>query len=96
MHWSELDGYDPYTHRHKPYPGTSTVPAWKFTPERSVAEVAAMAAGGALVGGVAAYAISELLDLDGAREAAAAQAATQAAAMQASQHREERDWKDHS
>ncbi|MBN1206892.1 MAG: hypothetical protein JXB05_18555 [Myxococcaceae bacterium] len=95
-HWSELGGYDPYAHRHKPYPGTRMVPAWDFTPQRSLAEVAAIAAGGALVGGVAAYAVSELLDLDGAREAAAAQAATQAAARQASQHREERDWRDHS
>lgn len=96
VHWSELDGYDPYTHRHKAYPGTRMVPAWDFAPQRSVAEVAALAAGGALAGGAAAYAVSQLLDLDGAQEAAAAQAAAQAAARQASQRREERDWKDHS
>lgn len=96
VHWSELGGYDPYTHRHKPYPGTRMVPAWDFTPQRSLGEVAAMAAGGALATGLAAYGVSRLLDLDGAREAAAAQAAAEAAARQASQHREERDWKDHS
>jgi tetratricopeptide (TPR) repeat protein len=96
LHWSELDGYEPYIHRHKPYPGASMVPAWNFTPQRSLAEVAAMAAGGAVAGGVAAYAVSQLLDLDGAREAAAAQAATQAAARRASERRQERDWRDHS
>jgi hypothetical protein len=96
VHWSELGGYDPYTHRHKAYPGTRMVPAWDFAPQRSVAEVAAMAAGGALAGGVAAYGVSQLLDLDNAREAAMAQAAAEAAARQASQRREERDWKDHS
>jgi tetratricopeptide (TPR) repeat protein len=96
LHWSELDGYDPYIHRHKPYPGTSMVPAWSYTPQRSLAEVAALAAGGALAGGAVAYGVSQLLDLDGAREAAASLAATQAAAARATQRREERDWKDHS
>ncbi|EPX57428.1 tetratricopeptide repeat domain protein [Cystobacter fuscus DSM 2262] len=96
QHWSELRGYDPYTHRHQPYPDMSTVPAWQYTPERSLGEVAAMAAGGALATGLAAYGVSQLLDLDSASEAAAAQAATQAAAKQASERREERDWKDHS
>jgi hypothetical protein len=96
QHWSELHGYDPYTHRHQPYPGMSTMPAWQYTPERSLGEVAAMAAGGALATGLAAYGVSRLLDLDSASEAAAAQAATQAAAKRASERREERDWKDHS
>jgi hypothetical protein len=96
VHWSELGGYDPYAHRHKPYPGTRMVPAWNFTPQRSLGEVAAMAAGGAVAAGLAAYGVSQLLDLDGAREAAAAQAAAEAAARRAGQHREERDWKDHS
>jgi tetratricopeptide (TPR) repeat protein len=100
VHWSELGGYDPYTHRHKSYPGTRNVPAWDFTPQRSLAEVAALAAGGAAIGGLAAYGVSRLLDLDGAQEAAAAQAAaqaaTQAAAKRASEQREERDWRDHS
>ena len=50
VHWSELGGFDPYTHRHKPYPGTRNVPAWDFAPQRSLAEVAAIAAGGAAVG----------------------------------------------
>lgn len=95
-HWSELGDYDPYTHRHRPYPRTYMLPAWDFTPQRSLGEVAALAAGGALATGLAAYGVSQLLDLDGAQEAATAQAAAQAAARQASQHREERDWKDHS
>ncbi|MDC0709964.1 hypothetical protein POL68_15930 [Stigmatella sp. ncwal1] len=95
-HWSELDGYDPYTHRHKPYPHMNLVPAWQYTPERSLGEVAALAAGGALATGLAAYGVSKLLDLDTASEAAAAQAATQASAVQAGQRREERDWRDHS
>jgi tetratricopeptide (TPR) repeat protein len=100
VHWSELGGYDPYTHRHKSYPGTRNVPAWDFTPQRSLGEVAAIAAGGAAIGGLAAYGVSRLLDLDSAQEAAAAQAAsqaaTQAAAKKASEQREERDWRDHS
>jgi len=96
VHWSEVGDYDPYTHRHKPYPRTHMVPAWEFTPQRSLAEVAALAAGGAVAAGLAAYGVSRLLDLDGAQEAAAAQAAAEAAARQASQRREERDWKDHS
>ncbi len=96
VHWSELDGYDPYTHYHKPFPGTRMAPLWDFTPRRSMAELAAMAAGGALVGGLATYAVSQLLDLDHAREAAAARAAAQAAARRASERREERDWRDHS
>lgn len=100
VHWSELGGFDPYTHRHKAYPGTRNVPAWDFAPQRSLAEVAAVAAGGAAIGGLAAYGVSKLLDLDSAQEAAAAQAAaqaaTQAAARKASEQREERDWRDHS
>jgi len=96
VHWSELRGYDPYTHRHKPYPGIRPIPAWDFTPQRSLAEVAAIAAGGAVVGGLAAYGVSQMLDLDSAQEAAAAQAAAQAAARKAGERREERDWKDHS
>ncbi|KFE61984.1 tetratricopeptide repeat protein [Hyalangium minutum] len=100
VHWSELGGFDPYTHRHNAYPGTRNVPAWDFAPQRSLAEVAAIAAGGAAIGGLAAYGVSKLLDLDSAQEAAAAQAAaqaaTQAAARKASEQREERDWRDHS
>lgn len=100
VHWSELGGFDPYTHRHQAYPGTRNVPAWDFAPQRSLAEVAAIAAGGAAIGGLAAYGVGKLLDLDGAQEAAAAQAAaqaaTQAAARKASEQREERDWRDHS
>jgi hypothetical protein len=96
VHWSELGEYDPYTHRHKHYPGTRMVPAWDFTPHRSLGEVAAIAAGGALATGLAAYGVSRLLDLDSAQESAAAQAAAEAAARQASERREERDWKDHS
>jgi tetratricopeptide (TPR) repeat protein len=97
VHWSELEGYDPYTHRHRAYPDVGQVPAWQYTPaERSLGEVAALAAGGALATGLAAYGVSKLLDLDGASEAAAAQAATQAAAARASERREERDWRDHS
>ncbi|SET36170.1 tetratricopeptide repeat protein [Stigmatella erecta] len=96
QHWSELEGYDPYTHRHKTYPNLSQVPAWQYTPERSLGEVAAMAAGGALATGLAAYGVSKLLDLDGASEAAAAQAAAQEAAVRAGERREERDWRDHS
>lgn len=100
VHWSELGGFDPYQHRHTAYPGTRNVPAWDFAPQRSLAEVAAIAAGGAAIGGLAAYGVSQLLDLDSAQEAAAAQAAaqaaTQAAARKASEQREERDWRDHS
>ncbi|EAU69342.1 tetratricopeptide repeat domain protein [Stigmatella aurantiaca DW4/3-1] len=96
QHWSELDGYDPYLHRHKPYPEMGTVPSWEYAPQRSLGEVAAMAAGGALATGLAAYGMSKLLDLDTASEAAAAQAATQASAARASERREERDWRDHS
>jgi tetratricopeptide (TPR) repeat protein len=95
-HWSELGGFDPYTHRHTVYPGTRNVPAWDFAAQRSLAEVAAIAAGGAAIGGLAAYGVSQLLDLDSAQEAAAAQAATQAAARKAGEQREERDWRDHS
>lgn len=93
-------GFDPYTHRHLPFPNTTTVPAWQYTPSRSLGEVAAVAAGGALATGLAAYGVSKLLDLDNAGEAAAAQdaaqAATRAAAKKASESRESRDWKDHS
>jgi len=96
VHWSELGGYDPYTHRHKSYPGTRNVPAWDFAPQRSLAEVAAIAAGGAAIGGLAAYGVSQLLDLDSAQEAAVAQAAAQASARKTSEKREERDWRDHS
>jgi hypothetical protein len=96
VHWSELGGYDPYAHHHTAYPHMSQVPAWQYTPERPLGEVAALAAGGVLATGLAAYGVSKLLDLDGAGEAAAAQAATQAAAVRASERREERDWKDHS
>jgi tetratricopeptide (TPR) repeat protein len=95
VHWSELEGFDPYLHRHKPYPGTRMAPPWHFAP-RSLAEVAALAAGGALAGGLAAYGVSQLLDLDGAREAAAAQAAAKAVAKRAGERREQRDWKDNS
>jgi hypothetical protein len=99
-HWSEADGFDPYTHRHKAHPGIRNVPAWDFAPQRSLAEVAAIAAGGAALTGLAAYGVSQLLDLDSAQEAAeaqaAAQAATQAAARKASEQKEERDWRDHS
>jgi hypothetical protein len=100
VHWSELGGFDPYAHRHKAFPGTRNVPAWDFAPQRSLGEVAAIAAGGAAIGGLAAYGVSKLLDLDSAQEAAAAQAAaqaaTQAAARKAGEQREERDWRDHS
>jgi tetratricopeptide (TPR) repeat protein len=100
QHWSEVRGYDPYTHRHQPHPDMSTMPAWQYAPERSLGEVAALAAGGALATGLGAYGVSRLLDLDSASEAAAAQAVTQAvtqaAAKRASERREERDWKDHS
>lgn len=100
VHWSELGGFDPYQHRHTAYPGTRNVPAWDFAPQRSLGEVAAIAAGGVAIGGLAAYGVSRLLDLDSAQEAAAAQAAaqaaTQAAARKASEQREERDWRDHS
>ncbi|WP_225411136.1 tetratricopeptide repeat protein [Stigmatella hybrida] len=96
QHWSELAGYDPYTHRHKTYPNLSQVPAWQYTPERSLGEVAALAAGGALATGLAAYGVSKLLDLDGASEAAAAQAAAQEAAVRAGERNQERDWRDHS
>ena len=100
IHWSEVGGFDPYAHRHRSFPGLRNVPAWDFSPQRSLGEVAAIAAGGAAIGGIAAYGISQLLDLDSAQEAAAAQAAaqaaTQAAARKASEQREERDWRDHS
>ncbi|SEL76591.1 Tetratricopeptide repeat-containing protein [Stigmatella aurantiaca] len=96
VHWSELGGYDPYTHRHRAYPDMIQVPAWQYTPERSLEEVAALAAGGVLATGLAAYGVSKLLDLDGASEAAAAQAAAQEAAVRASERSEDRDWRDHS
>lgn len=87
VHWSELPDFDPYAHRHRHYPGSRSVPAYDFAPQRSVGELAAMAAGGAVVGGLAAYGVSKLLDLDNAREAAASQAAAEAMAMRASQER---------
>lgn len=96
QHWSEMLGYDPYIHRHQPFPNTTTVPAWEYTPSRPLGEVAAIAAGGALATGLAAYGVSQLLDLDSASEAASVRAATEAAAKKASERREERDWKDHS
>ncbi|WP_224368820.1 tetratricopeptide repeat protein [Hyalangium versicolor] len=100
VHWSELEDYSPYVHRHRPYQGARLVQPWEYTPQRSMGEVAAMAAGGALAAGAVAYGVSRLLDLDNAQEAAeaeeAAQAAAQAAARRASERREERDWKDHS
>jgi tetratricopeptide (TPR) repeat protein len=88
LHWSEVPDYDPYIHQHRRYFGSRAVPAYDFTPGRSVAELAAMAAGGAVVGGLAVYGISKLLDLDSAREADAARAAAEAAAMRASQERD--------
>ncbi len=97
VHWSEAAGYDPYVHRHRVFPGIQSVPAWNFTPERSVGELAMMAAGGALVGGAAVYAAGKLLDLDGAREAALAQEAAMAAARnQVGPEGHDRDWRDHS
>jgi hypothetical protein len=87
VHWSEVPDFDPYIHRHRRYQGSSSVPAYDFTPQRSVGELAAMAAGGAVVGGLAAYGVSKLLDLDNAREAAAAHAAAEAMATRASQER---------
>lgn len=98
QHWSEMLGYDPYTHRHQPFANTTTVPAWEYKPSRPLAEVAALAAGGAVATGFAAYGVSELLDLDSASEEAAAQAVTKAAVRKARERREEweRDWKDHS
>jgi tetratricopeptide (TPR) repeat protein len=96
QHWSELNGYDPYAHRHQPYPDLTQIPSWEYTPERSLGEVAAMAAGGALATGLAAYGVSQLLDLDSVGETAVAEAAARASAKKASEHREERDWKDHS
>lgn len=87
LHWSELPDFDPYVHRHRHYQGSRAVPAYDFAPQRSVGELAAMAAGGAVVGGLAAYGVSKLLDLDNARETAAAQAAAEAMAMRASQER---------
>jgi hypothetical protein len=88
LHWSEVPDYDPYIHQHRRYLGSRAVPAYDFTPERSVGELAVMAAGGAVVGGLAVYGISKLLDLDSAREAEAARAAAEAAAMSASQERD--------
>lgn len=83
-HWSEIPDYDPYLHRHQPYPGASLVPGWKFAPGgRSLAEVAALAGGGALAGGLLAYGAGRLLDLDTAQELGLAQEASQAAALKA-------------
>jgi hypothetical protein len=86
LHWSELPDYDPYIHRHRPYVGSRSVPVYDFAPQRSIGELAAMAAGGAVVGGLAMYAVGKLLDLDGARESAMARAAAEEMARRSHRH----------
>ncbi|XXF78865.1 hypothetical protein P2318_03640 [Myxococcaceae bacterium GXIMD 01537] len=105
-HWSEVPGFDPYLHRHEPYHGSAMLPGEEFTSQRSYGELAAMAAGGAVLGGVATYAVSKLLDMDSARESSVARRAAQAAVRETRRSRD-RDhhhssstssssWRDHS
>ena len=101
-HWSELPGFDPYAARHALDAQTARTPGWKFTQQRSMAELGLIAGGSALAGGAMAAMLSPdvqaagaLLDLDVARENALAQeAATAAARHAAGQAREQ--FSDHS
>ena len=101
-HWSELPGFDPYAARHAVDAQTARTPGWKFTQQRSMAELGLIAGGSALAGGAMAAMLSPdvqaagaLLDLDVARETALAQeAATASARHAAGQAREQ--FSDHS
>ncbi len=93
-HWSEIPGFDPYAARHSALEGVRRMPAWRYAPQRSFAELAMLAAGSTLAGGAIASILSPdqtaadepLLDLDAAQEAGLARQAARAAAKQARQH----------
>ena len=70
-HWSEIPGFDPYAARHSALDGVQRMPAWRYAPQRSVAELAMLAAGSALAGG----ALASMLGPD---QGAAARAVTRA------------------
>ncbi len=92
LHWAQVPDYDPYLHRHLPYPGASPVGLHRLGEGSRLSEVAKLAAGGALAVG-AAVAVSELIDLDSLRTSAASQAAAKALADNADR---ETSWRDHS
>jgi tetratricopeptide (TPR) repeat protein len=101
-HWSELPSFDPYTARHAVNAQTARTPGWKFTQQRSMAELGLIAGGSALAGGAMAAMLSPdvqaagaLLDLDMARENALAQEAATASARHAAGQRREQ-FSDHS
>jgi hypothetical protein len=90
-HWSEIPGFDPYAARHGALVDVQRMPAWRHTPQRSVADLALLAAGSALAGGATAsmlgpdqaVADEPLLDLDGAQKAGLAREAARASAKRA-------------
>lgn len=90
-HWSEDPGFDPYLHRHVPYPSAMQVPAWQQKPTRPFSELALLAAGGALGAG-AVYAATRAFDLDAAEKTGLAQEAARNAAKRAGSSRDNSDW----
>ena len=109
QHWSEMPGFDPYTARHQSMPGTQRLPAWKFTPQRSLGEIALMAGGAAIAGGALASLLhpgsahagtpadEALLDLDAVQETGMAQEAARAVAKRAAaQKSDSGSFADHS
>lgn len=103
-HWTEVADFDPYAARHAGLPGMRRVPAWRHAPQRSLRELALLAAGSTLAGGALAMALrpeasgemEPLLDLDAARDIGLAQEATRAAAKRAGAQRNESSSRDHS
>lgn len=86
LHWSELPGYDPYTHRHRDLPGVVTIPSGCLEAERPLAYLAAAAAGeacGTLKGLAHAEGGPVRFDLDAARESVQAGAAAVGAGLRA-------------
>jgi tetratricopeptide (TPR) repeat protein len=97
-HWSQVEGFDPYLHAHRPFPGAQELPPWRLEGLGAASlGLGALAAGVGVGVGVtaAAVATARLLDLDAFEHAAAASEAAQAAASAAAD-RQSSGWADHS
>lgn len=97
-HWSQVEGFDPYLHAHRPFPGAQELPPWRLEGLGAASlGLGALAAGVGVGVGVtaAAVATARLLDLDAFEHAAAASEAAQAAAQVAAD-RQSSGWADHS
>lgn len=97
-HWSQVEGFDPYLHAHRPFPGAQELPPWRLEGLGAASlGLGALAAGVGVGVGLAAAAVgtARLLDLDAFEHAAAASEAAQAAA-QAAADRQSSRWADHS